>query len=411
MQLDGHFCRRNHRAMLKRVNLALATLAISTLALTSQSSWALETLPSMGYQTPETISQNLNPGGSGTFLFVDAGGHADNGNAGVGDVWQLGVNGPNGLDRGPQQVFATNPGYLVQFSGLFLPASFGSNAGKFATFGYIITGTAQNPGLNKLGAVYTYDPTTAAPTQFATYPPGGGASFFSQAITVPSYNDTPFGSYGGNVLISDEEGRLVALQPDGSITNVANLDGITPFGLAFTPTGFGPSGSLGEKLLVSDTTSGEIVRVSATGDISPFASIPLRDGQTGLRQMSFIPSSWFTGNAPGDGPTDWDLLVSVSGSQFGGGTLGEILVLDGTGAIVASLRLGADFPTFDPRGTLLVDDNTLLIADASDPLLMAHPSDFVSGRIDNSPEPASLAVLALGGFSLLLRRRHPNNQK
>src|SRR5207245_2803429 len=95
---------------------------------------------------------------------------------------------------------------------------------------------------------------------------------------------------------------------------------LAAFGLAFAPQGFG---SVGGRLLVGDEGGGLIDAISSNGSVATFGNIPLTPGQRGVRQMAFVPT--------GFGDLGGLLLVSVSGSSRGGGTLGSLLALDGSG--------------------------------------------------------------------------------
>jgi hypothetical protein len=86
------------------------------------------------------------------------------------------------------------------------------------------------------------------------------------------------------------------------------------------------------------------------------------------------------------------LFVSVGASTGGGGTVGDVRVLDGSGNLVASLRTDLGLTKFDPRGLLFTTGGNLLISDASDPILLATSADF-----QPVPEPGSIFLLAAGG--------------
>jgi hypothetical protein len=85
--------------------------------------------------------------------------------------------------------------------------------------------------------------------------------------------------------------------------------------------------------------------------------------------MAFSPDDFIPGY-------DELLLVSVSSSSAGGGSLGDIWAFDQTGRKVASLRNDLGLAKFDPRGMYFIDDDTLLVSDASDPIWMVESSDF-----------------------------------
>src|SRR5262249_33472948 len=171
------------------------------------------------------------------------------------------------------------------------------------------------------------------------------------------------------------------------------------FGLAFAPSGFG--GAAGQ-LLVDDAFTGNIFAIDSSGHSSPFATIPLLAGQTGLRQMLFAPTDFLLGlGIPGD-----LLLVSVAGSLAGGGTLGDVLALDTQGTVVASLRVIDDLDAFDPRGMTLAPDGSLLVSDTSDPIISATAGDFRPGRFANAaPEPSILLLFVAGLAGLLATRQ------
>ena len=168
---------------------------------------------------------------------------------------------------------------------------------------------------------------------------------------------------------------------------------LAPFGLGFAPAGFG---SIGGDLLVTDGASGTIYAVNSSGSVSVFANVavPTLTGGAvaGLRQFAFAPAGF--GNYGGD------LFVSLSGSQYGGGTSGSVDVLNSSDALVAVLLQGAVGAPFDPRGLYFASNSQLLISDTDPSILSAPPSAFTA-----TPEPSTMIPLALGFVAILVLSR------
>jgi len=315
------------------------------------------------YRTPETISQAPAVFGAfgGEYFIPDFNRGALNGN-----IWRVPSAG------GPPISFASNADY-VSLGGLFLPETgWGANSGRFLATGR----TASGPGV-----IYTYAP-DGTRSLFVS-----GGSQFSQPRLAPA----GFGAYAGQLIVGD--GAVRAVTSAGMVSTVADPPSFSSwFGLAFAPAAFG---ALGGDLFISNAGTNEIDVVRGNGTFSPFATIPLQPGQTGLRQLEFSPSGFL----PGFGEL---LFVSVSGSPGGGGTLGDVLALDNSGQIVASLRTDLGLQKFDPRGLYFVDNQHLLVSDASDPILLATPDAFQPSVV---PEPTTFSLLGIGILGLLAYTR------
>jgi hypothetical protein len=252
---------------------------------------------------------------------------------------------------------------------VFLPSNFGSWGGQY----FVVGGSANGA----FGSAIASDGTV---TQVVPYIPG------TQLVT-PVVAPAGFGSVAGQILATNNNGTVTAIDQSGNISTFATVPGALLFGAALAPQGFG---AFGGDLLVSDGGSGNIFAIDAQGNATLFATVQRGPNQPGLRQMTFAPN--------GFGTYGGDLVLSISGSGAGGGTFGAVVVLDANGNEVAQLIVGTQVNAFDPRGLLFADNQTLLIS-SSDPIYLSTPPDF-----QPIPEPTTL-VLFGGGMIALWRKR------
>jgi hypothetical protein len=241
--------------------------------------------------------------------------------------------------------------------GVYLPASWGANAGKLFASGINLD----------LQILMVRNGIVSADGSFASFP-----TSLPSRTNFPSVLLRPDGNL---TVTTDRLGTVHTLAPDGTATQLVNLklalgQNFDSFGLAIAPAGFG---SVGGKLLVSATTSGVIAAVDSAGAVTQFVEIPLAAGQTGLRHMLFSPPGFI----PGAGSL---LFVSVSGSRAGGGTRGDVVALDSSGEIVLSLR-SLGLTSFDPRALFFVGDDTLLVGDSSNGTIVKVTSADFDRRI------------------------------
>lgn len=357
--------------LLRQLLLAAPLLAACAAACPLQ---AQVTLFSGGYVVPENI--NVAPASFGVHggeFFINDQGRASNANTRIYTVSTFG---------GAPNVFDASPPALA-YGALFLPSTgWGSNSGHYLTVG-------SNNEYNPTGQVYTYDADGNRTTFFTT--PFGPSAFFAQVALAPS----TFGANAGKLIITDMDNGLVVLDSAASLTTFAGNLGFTPFAISFAPSDFGAFGNMA---FTDDIAGGGITSLDADGNIRMFATVNLKTGQSGLRQIAFAPSGFLPGvNEP-------LMLVSVSGSRIGGGTLGDILAFDPSGNQVASLRSDLGLTKFDPRGMYFLSNGNLLVNDASDPILTLTPSAFAVAV----PEPSALAALLTSGVigaGFVLRRR------
>jgi hypothetical protein len=290
----------------------------------------------------------------------------------------------------PFKTFTPPTQTLQPLGGAFLPSNYGTLAGQFLAAGRTAgasTVTSQGAAISSTGAV------TAIPSLTNV----GGNSWAGVAIA-PS----GFGTFGGTAFLANEgpnsgpgPGGIYTLNPTNLAAPLfATITGGQPFGLAFAPAGFG---GVAGNLLVSDSVSGKIWSVSPTGTVTLFATVPLRAGQFGDRQMAFAPA--------GFGAYGGDLLVSVSGSNAGGGVAGTVDVLNSSGATIAFLATGVAGAPFDPRGLFFPDATDVWVNNADPGIFQAESSDFTPGS--PTPVPAALPLFAtgIGALGLLGWRR------
>jgi hypothetical protein len=383
---------------------------------------------SAGMEVPETISRI--PAGfgafEGDFLVPDARFGAE----GPFPIWVVPADGgaPTEFVSFPDDVGASG-----LRGGLFLPDDFGTQGGKYLTSlqdRRIVT-QGDPVLLEQRSRIVTVDGTGAVEDfvvfeyqgPFTEQPDPG-----YQLLTTPLIAPEGFGSLGGQLILTDQISGVFSVDQNGNVGPLLfDIDDFTyessssinpdhprvlPFGAVFAPQGFG---AFGGSLLIGDGQATpedifdnplsevvEILSIRSDGAFEVFATVPLRRAQidqfAGLRQMAFVPD--------GFGDLSGLLLVSVSGSNYGGGVLGALYALDETGTVVKALRVGSEFDKFDPRGFFFTDDGRILISDASDPILVATVDEFVDFVI---PEPATsilaLAAAAIATLRTWVRRR------
>lgn len=353
------------------------TLSCALILLINRPAGAVTVLSSSSdFVTPETISQV--PAGfgalGGDYLIPDAAGNSTVLSTHV--IWEIPPSG------GTPTAFASGLDTTLE-SGLFLPSSYGTNAGSYASLGWFTNATQTS----FTGKMYVYT-SAGTPTLFAQ-----STGDFTNAFTFSAIAPATFGSFANQVVVSTQGGSVDAISPTGTVAPVAPAS-VGAFGLAFAPAGFG---TVGGKLLASSGFNGQITAIDSSGNATPFANVPLSSGQTSGAEMAFSPSGFISGLGS-------LLFVSVRGSSVGGGTMGAVDALNSSGQIVATLTttgLGA----FDPRGLFFTSDGDLLISNAAagdGSILEATPSDFTSTITTVVPLPSPLLMSAIGLAAVVL---------
>jgi hypothetical protein len=168
---------------------------------------------------------------------------------------------------------------------------------------------------------------------------------------------------------------------DASGTGVSTFTtlpaGVNANGIGFAPASFG---AFAGDLFASDLGSGKLFVINAAGNSTLFATLPLPTGfsEPGLRQIAWAPADF--------GAYGGDLFVSIAAQNGGGGSDGEIDILNAAGQTVGHYAEGTGAAPLDPRGLFFVNDTTLLVANADPGIQLLTPSDFVAGS-PAVPEP------------------------
>jgi hypothetical protein len=312
---------------------SLVLVALLAAALSATSVLAAVSVFATGVVTPETIARTA----AGDFLVTDAG-VTEAGD--VGPIWSVPAGGGTAT-----QVAAA--GYSLR-DGVFLPANFGSVGGRFLVVGgdAVENGTAF---ASTMDASHTVTPYASQAN-----------SLWNTPVVVSG-----FGQHKREVLVTNQgsgtgsrDGSVDIFTPSGTVGRLTNLPMVNvPFGAAQAPAGFG---SVGGTLLVSDAGGDGIYSVNPTGRVNLFTTIPLGDGQDGLRQMAFAPSGW--------GQYSGNLFVSLN--------TGDIDIVSRSGTVIGRIS-----GTFNPRGllfTTISGSPTLLFSDTlGHRILRAGPGDIV----------------------------------
>ncbi len=166
----------------------------------------------------------------------------------------------------------------------------------------------------------------------------------------------------GQTNTSDSfRGALYTIDSFGVVSTIIPDLVYGAFTVHLAPPDFGDNGS---KLFIGHVLQFGITTFDLlTNDVAVFANVealPVMPTGSGTRQIAFSPKGWF--RAFGEDFVDESfLVVSISGSQLGGGSGGILAVVDALGNTVLRYQSLQSSPPFDPRG-LLFDGDRLLIA-------------------------------------------------
>lgn len=292
-----------------RLPVRLQTAIAAGLAFTAVLHAAPAVASSQFASGPFTLPEGITTGLGGTYILSDADNDA---------VYSI--------PAGGGMVTSGTPMNFRVFGEIALPSGY-AQSGQYFAYGTDLAsvgGVAALTGTSGLGAPSPVISTTNG--------------WFTDAVVAP----TNFGSIkAGQVVLGNDPGGVGSTMPStidilgsdsASVTTFATLPtGVGAFGVGFAPTTFGADAG---DLFVSDVGTGKLYVLNAAGHASLFASLPLPIGftQPGLRQFAWAPAGF---TLPDGQDLDGDLFVSIAAQNGGGGSSGEIDVLNAAGDTVA----------------------------------------------------------------------------
>jgi hypothetical protein len=321
---------------------------------------------------PFTLPEGITTGLNGTYILSDA----DND-----EVYSIPANGG--------AVTSGTPMNFRMFGEIALPSGY-AQSGQYFAYGTDANSIGGVAGLTGVSGLGTPNPVISTAN-----------GWFTDATIAP----TNYGSIkAGQVILGNDPGGVGSTTPstieilnsdNASLKTFATLPtGVGAFGVGFAPTTFGADAG---DLFVSDVGTGNLYVIDASGDATLFASLPLPIGftQPGLRQFAWAPAGF---TLPDGEDLGGDLFVSIAAQNGGGGSSGEIDVLNAAGDTVAHYLEGNGATPLDPRGLLFTSPTSLLVANADPGIQELAPSDFVGGS--PAPEPSTWAMMILGFVGL-----------
>jgi hypothetical protein len=269
------------------------------------------------------------------------------------------------------------------YNELVLPSGY-ADQGQYLVYG--VNGSFNSGVLALRGASGV-----GAPTNEVTVP---GKWFTTAVVAAANYGAIAAGEVvlANTFASATSPASIVALNPSGTaVSTFVTLPGIDAFGVGFAPSSFGADAG---DMFVSDSQSGRIYTINTAGQPTLFAILPLPTeyNDPGLRQFAWAPADF--------GSFGGDLFVSIAAQNGGGGTTGEVDVLDAAGDTVGHYAIGDNTAPLDPRGLFFVNSTTLLVANADPGILLLTPSDFVSGSPVPETSTWAMMLIGFGGLGL-----------
>lgn len=229
----------------------------------------------------------------------------------------------------------------------------------------------------------------------------GGANFVSGLTgSVRGIAFDPYGAYNNDMLVTTNAGRVYRVNSGGTATQIANL-GVDTEGLDFAPQQFGSIAA--NTLVVASEGNGRLSAIDPTGSVSDLSLIV----PGAIEMLSFVPLTLGNSGSPLEGfyaasyPVD---VVHAAASEFVPYRGDAIVTAEGSHQIFQIHWDGTQFLATDigvfPNQP---EDGIFVTADIINP---GCTQTNTCGNPASVPEPASLALLGLGmGLIPAFKRR------